>query len=107
MDVVTASAGVNKTTIYRRWPGKKQLVAAAVDSMRRFVHDVPLPATGSLEQDLAEAFRRKGASRTASRGRSGRGCSRRNTTPRRMNLSSRARSLLADRSSAPGRHGTL
>jgi len=59
MDVVSAAAGVNKTTIYRRWPRKKQLVAAAVDWMRRFVHDVPLPDTGSLERDLAEAFRRK------------------------------------------------
>jgi AcrR family transcriptional regulator len=59
MDVVSAAAGVNKTTIYRRWPGKKQLVAAAVDWMRRFVHDVPLPDTGSLERDLTEAFRRR------------------------------------------------
>ena len=59
MDAVSAAAGVNKTTIYRRWPGKKQLVAAAVDWMRRFVHDVPLPDTGSLERDLTEAFRRK------------------------------------------------
>lgn len=59
MDVVSAAAGVNKTTIYRRWPGKKQLVAAAVEWMRRLVHDVPLPDTGSLERDLAEAFRRK------------------------------------------------
>ncbi len=59
MDAVSAAASVNKTTIYRRWPGKQQLVAAAVDWMRRFVHDVPLPDTGSLERDLAEAFRRK------------------------------------------------
>ncbi len=59
MDAVSTAAGVNKTTIYRRWPGKKQLVAAAVEWMRRFVHDVPLPDTGSLERDLAEAFRRK------------------------------------------------
>ncbi len=59
MDVASAAAGVNKTTIYRRWPGKKQLVAAAVDWMRRFVHDVPLPDTGSLERDLIEAFRRR------------------------------------------------
>ncbi|CAN5441568.1 hypothetical protein BH09MYX1_BH09MYX1_46580 [soil metagenome] len=59
MDAVSAAAGVNKTTIYRRWPGKKQLVAAAVDWMRRFVHDVPLPDTGSLEQDLTAAFRRR------------------------------------------------
>jgi AcrR family transcriptional regulator len=59
MDVVSASAGVNMTTIYRRWPGKALLVAAAVEWMRRFVHDVPLPNTGSLERDLAEAFRRR------------------------------------------------
>ncbi len=59
MDVVSATAGVNKTTIYRRWPSKARLVAAAVEWMRRFVHDVPLPDTGSLERDLSEAFRRK------------------------------------------------
>jgi len=59
MDVVSASAGVNKTTIYRRWPGKAPLVAAAVEWMRRFVHDVPLPDTGSLERDLMQAFRRR------------------------------------------------
>jgi AcrR family transcriptional regulator len=59
MDGVSAAAGVNKTTIYRRWPGKQQLVAAAVCWMRRFVHDVPLPDTGSLERDLAQALRRK------------------------------------------------
>jgi AcrR family transcriptional regulator len=57
--VVSAAAAVNKTTIYRRWPGKKQLVAAAVDWMRRFVHDVPLPDTGALERDLVDALRRK------------------------------------------------
>src|SRR3954465_15703976 len=59
MDVVSAVAGVNKTTIYRRWAGKALLVAAAVTWMRRLVHDVPLPNTGSLERDLVEAFRRK------------------------------------------------
>src|SRR5262249_13165058 len=51
MDAVSEAAGVNKTTVYRRWPGKALLVAAAVEWMRRFVHDVPLPDTGSLEQD--------------------------------------------------------
>lgn len=59
MDVVSAAAEVNKTSIYRRWPGKKALVAATVHWMRRFVHDVPLPDTGSLECDLTEAFQRK------------------------------------------------
>lgn len=57
MDQVSSEAGVNKTTIYRRWPGKEPLVAAAVAWMRRLVHDVPLPDTGSLERDLVEAFR--------------------------------------------------
>jgi AcrR family transcriptional regulator len=59
VDAVSASAGVNKTTIYRRWPSKSLLVAAAVEWMRRFVHEVPLPDTGSLERDLVEAFRRR------------------------------------------------
>lgn len=59
MGAVSASAGVNKTTIYRRWPRKSLLVTAAVEWMRRFVHDVPLPDTGSLERDLADAFRRR------------------------------------------------
>lgn len=59
MEAVSASAGVNKTTIYRRWPGKAPLVAAAIEWMRRFVHDVPLPDTGTLERDLVEAFRRR------------------------------------------------
>jgi AcrR family transcriptional regulator len=59
MDAVSTSAGVNKTTIYRRWPSKALLVSAAVEWMRRFVHDVPLPDTGSLERDLTEAFRRR------------------------------------------------
>jgi AcrR family transcriptional regulator len=59
MQAVSAAAAVNKTTIYRRWPGKAPLVAGAVEWMRRFVHDVPLPDTGSLEGDLVEAFRRR------------------------------------------------
>lgn len=59
MDAVSASAGVNKTTIYRRWPSKASLVAAAVEWMRRVVHDVPLPDTGSLERDLTQSFQRR------------------------------------------------
>ena len=59
VDAVSTLAGVNKTTIYRRWPSKPLLVAAAVESMRRFVHEVPLPDTGSFERDLVEAFRHR------------------------------------------------
>ena len=69
MDAVSAAAGVNKTTIYRRWPGKAQLVASAVEWMRRFVHDVPLPDTGSLEPDLVQAFRRKVSFKDRAEGR--------------------------------------
>lgn len=59
MEAVSAAAGVNKTTIYRRWPSKALLVGAVVEWMRRFVHDVPLPDTGTVERDLTDAFRRK------------------------------------------------
>jgi AcrR family transcriptional regulator len=56
---VSASAGVNKTTIYRRWPGRAELVTAAVEWMSKLVHEVPLPDTGVLERDLVEAFRHR------------------------------------------------
>jgi len=56
---VTAAAGVNRTTVYRRWPSKAALVAAAIEWMRPLVHDVPLPDTGGLERDLVQALRRK------------------------------------------------
>lgn len=59
MNVVSESASVNKTTIYRRWANKASLVAASVEWMRRVVHDVPLPDTGSIERDLVEGFRRR------------------------------------------------
>ena len=32
MDAVAARARASKTTIYRRWPGKAELVRAAVDA---------------------------------------------------------------------------
>ncbi|HEY0191519.1 MAG TPA: TetR/AcrR family transcriptional regulator [Kofleriaceae bacterium] len=53
IDEVAASSGVNKTTIYRRWPTKSQLVAAALRE-----HHVPAPVrdTGDLERDLTDMF---------------------------------------------------
>ncbi|HET9624246.1 MAG TPA: TetR/AcrR family transcriptional regulator [Kofleriaceae bacterium] len=53
IDEVAARSGVNKTTIYRRWPTKSQLVAAALRQ-----YHVPTPArdTGDLEHDLTEMF---------------------------------------------------
>ncbi len=52
---VAARAGVNKTTIYRRWPTKQELVGAALRSVT--VERVVQPETGSLRGDLLEIGR--------------------------------------------------
>lgn len=52
-DDVAARSGVNKTTLYRRWPTKSQLVGAA---LREYKPNVPAPDTGDLEVDLVEMF---------------------------------------------------
>src|SRR5689334_2156876 len=51
MDAVAARAHASKTTIYRRWPGKPQLVLAAVDgyAAERLTAGAD---TGSLRGDL-------------------------------------------------------
>ncbi len=56
VDAVAARASVNKTTIYRRWPSKAELLAAALMSLR---DDEPeTPDTGSLREDLLLLLRR-------------------------------------------------
>lgn len=55
-EAVAARAGVNKTTIYRRWPTKGDLVGAALFSLRG--EDPEPPDTGSLRDDLLEVLRR-------------------------------------------------
>src|SRR5262249_5784791 len=59
MDEVAAMAAVNKTTIYRRWPSRAELVAALVERMRTPLREAPLPNEGGLERDLVEAFTRR------------------------------------------------
>lgn len=59
MEAVTAAAGVNKTTIYRRWPTRAALVGALAERMTAPLREQPLPDTGSLETDLVEAFTRR------------------------------------------------
>lgn len=49
MDAIAARAGVGKTTIYRRYSGKEELVADAIESLRQ---DVVIPDTGHLWSDL-------------------------------------------------------
>ena len=49
MDAVAARARAGKTTIYRRWPGKAELVVDALNSLK----GAPaIPDTGSLRHDL-------------------------------------------------------
>lgn len=48
---VAARAGVNKTTVYRRWPSKAELVRDI--ALLRMTQDVPLPDTGALQGDLS------------------------------------------------------
>lgn len=53
---VATRAGVHKTTVYRRWPTKPELVAAAVSAQA--AENVPVPDTGSTIGDL-QAFARE------------------------------------------------
>lgn len=56
LDRVAARAGVNRTTIYRRWPTREALVQATMDrTMGAVVFDWD---TGSLRGDLAELITR-------------------------------------------------
>jgi AcrR family transcriptional regulator len=50
---VADRAGFNKTSVYRRWPTKEALVAAALEGA--LGHDAPLPDTGALTSDM-QAF---------------------------------------------------
>src|ERR1043166_4418031 len=48
---VAARAGVGKATIYRRWPGKEDLLLDAIAALRT---PLPEPASGSDPEDLVE-----------------------------------------------------
>jgi AcrR family transcriptional regulator len=49
IDATAARAGVGKTTIYRRYASKEELVAHAIESLREEVH---IPDTGTLTGDM-------------------------------------------------------
>ena len=46
---IAARARVGKTTIYRRWPSKKELIIAAIDGL---FEDLLVPDTGDVRADL-------------------------------------------------------
>jgi AcrR family transcriptional regulator len=50
---VAARSGVNKTTVYRRWPTKSTLVAAAAQTVKA---PVLIKDTGDVARDLSDAF---------------------------------------------------
>jgi AcrR family transcriptional regulator len=64
MAAVIARSGVSSATLYRRWPTKQQLVAAAVASLHAEIVDVD---TGSLEGDLAAVVESIAASMSVQR----------------------------------------
>jgi AcrR family transcriptional regulator len=66
-DQVAAAAGVAKTTVYRRWPTKTALVAAAVAPL--YTNTLEVPDTGSVRGDLLALLHR---GRDMMVGRSGR-----------------------------------
>jgi AcrR family transcriptional regulator len=50
VEAIASRAGVNKTTIYRRWPTLDDLL---VDALMTWSHDaIPHPDTGGIETDL-------------------------------------------------------
>jgi AcrR family transcriptional regulator len=50
IEQVAARAGVGKATIYRRWPGKEELLLDAIGALRT---DLPQPQGRSVRADLA------------------------------------------------------
>ena len=56
IEEVAGRAAVNKTSIYRRWPSRRTLISAAVARMSTRFREIRLPDTGSLTNDLVEAF---------------------------------------------------
>jgi AcrR family transcriptional regulator len=63
---VAARAGVNKTTIYRRWPTKSELVRAALETIAGDM--TPPPNTGALRSDLLAMSRLMAALITSAQG---------------------------------------
>lgn len=67
IEAVAAAAGVNKTSVYRRWPTRNALAAAAITEAQ--AHLSAPPETGSLEGDLRAVLRAVGEFLSSTAGR--------------------------------------
>lgn len=56
IDSVARRAGVNRTTIYRRWASKLELVTLSIEPLRARLAEGP--ETGAVREDLLELMRR-------------------------------------------------
>ena len=65
---VAARARVNKTTLYRRWPTKGELLKAALHHVKN--EDPPAPDLGSLREDVGAILRWRVAKLSTPQGRS-------------------------------------
>jgi AcrR family transcriptional regulator len=66
VESVAARAGVNKTSVYRRWPAKSDLVSAALYALQEQIR--PEPDTGSLRGDVISLLRASRARMTSPAG---------------------------------------
>ncbi len=66
IDAVATRAHASKATIYRRWPGKTELVAAAMGVA--VPHQAEVPDTGTLRGDLAVVVDRVRSAMTGEQG---------------------------------------
>lgn len=67
IDNVAQRTGVHKTTVYRRWPDRDSLIAEALaDSVAT---EIPIPDTGSVDEDLRALARSLVAWTTSASGR--------------------------------------
>jgi AcrR family transcriptional regulator len=55
IESIAARAGVHKTTVYRRWGSKPELIRQVL--ARAAVSQIPVPDTGSVDEDLRELAR--------------------------------------------------
>ncbi|MGH6836370.1 MAG: TetR/AcrR family transcriptional regulator [Methylocella sp.] len=54
IDAIAAESGVGKPSIYRRWSSRAEIVTEAL--VRQAEHDIPVPDSGSLREDLTRAL---------------------------------------------------